>query len=70
MFCVHSAGQCSSSQSVKHRLIVRTRKVALEYTAFTGKRVVENAKQFLHFNLEVCNFLFTKSLLFNPVDVP
>ncbi len=43
--CVHSAGQFSTSQSIKHRLCVRTRKAALEYTAFTGKQVVENARQ-------------------------
>ncbi len=65
MFCVHS-----TSQSIKHRLIVRTRKVALEYTAFTGKRVVENAKQFLQFNLEVCNFFIYQITPFYPVDVP
>ncbi len=53
--CVHSAGQCSTSQSIKHRLWVRTRKVALEYTAFIGKRVVENARQTLQFYSGVCD---------------
>ncbi len=32
-------------------ICVRTRKLALEYTVFTGKRVVENARQTLQFYL-------------------
>ncbi len=46
---MHSTGQCSTSQLIKHRLCVRTRKVALEYTAFIGKLIVENARQSLQF---------------------
>ncbi len=52
---MHTAGQCSTCQSIKHRLCVRTRKVALECTEFTGKRVVENARQALHFYSGVCD---------------
>ncbi len=43
--CVHSAGQCSTNQSITHRLCVRTRKIAQVYTAFTGKRVLGNDNQ-------------------------
>ncbi len=52
---MHSAGQCSTSQPIKHGLCVRTRKVALKYTAFTGKLVVENATQTLQFYSGVCD---------------
>ncbi len=54
---MHSAGQCLTSQSTKHRLCVRTRKVTLEYTPFTGKRVVENARHVMFFIHQITTFL-------------
>ncbi len=49
---MHSAGQCSISQSTKHRVCTRTRKIAQEYTAFTGKGVLKYDNQTLQFILE------------------
>ncbi len=46
---MHSTGQWSTNQSKKHRFCVRTRKIALEYIAFTGKRVLGNDNQTLKF---------------------
>ncbi len=36
---MHWSGQCSTSQSIKHRLCVRTRKIALECAACTCKKL-------------------------------
>ncbi len=63
---MHSAGQCSTSQSIRHRLCVRTRKVALEFTAFTGKRVVKNARQTLQFYSGVCDVYIYRITFFTP----
>ncbi len=62
--CVHSAGQCSTSQSIRHRLCARTRKGALECTVFTGKRVVENARQYSR----VCDVYINQITPFYPED--
>ncbi len=66
--CGHSAAQCSTSPSIKHRLCVRTSKVALEYTTFIGKRVVENARQILQFYSAVCDVYIYQIIALCPVD--
>ncbi len=37
--CLHSAGQCLASNSIKSKLCVRTRKIALECSSIAGKIV-------------------------------